>query len=69
MDYVIDNWAKSVIFKQREEMRTYIAEYFTKEEAERHADNLMNMFPNEGSIAQLKLSVLCNQEEKPRWQE
>jgi hypothetical protein len=59
LEDVIDLWANGWFIHKRDNAEWYMNEYFTKEEAVRHCDNLDGWFPHLGDIAQLKLFLMA----------
>lgn len=57
-DFILDE-IKSILKKKEEDMLWYISQYFTKDEINRHSENLLTMVGNfEGDIATIKMKLL-----------
>jgi hypothetical protein len=56
-DFILDE-IKSILKKKEEDMLWYISQYFTKDEINRHSENLLTMVGFEGDIATIKMKLL-----------
>jgi hypothetical protein len=57
-DFILDE-IKSILKKKEEDMLWYISQYFTKDEINRHSENLLTMVGGfEGDIATIKMKLL-----------
>ena len=57
-NFILDE-IKSLLKKKEEDMLWYISQYFTKDEINRHSENLLTMVGgSEGDIATIKMKLL-----------
>lgn len=55
---IVDKWAKETLLTRKAEMCEYLNDTFTQKQRNGHGDNIMEMMPNKGDIALLKIMFL-----------
>lgn len=55
---ILDEWEQEVVERKTKRWQDYINTAFTKEEAQRHADNLQNLQVGAGEVAMLTMKLL-----------